>query len=86
MLVVLDAATGAETVRIQIEGPVRQPVLALDDGVVIVSDRGVLTRTGLDGILQWRFETKDDVIAPPSLADGRIVVTTKKGVVHVLKY
>ncbi len=82
---ILDVADGRRITRISVGAPVRQAVLPLADGFVVATERGGIVRFDAGGNVIWRYDIKDDLLAPPSLVGGRVIVVSRKGVAHGLE-
>ncbi|MCG3135239.1 MAG: Outer membrane protein assembly factor BamB [Planctomycetes bacterium] len=85
-ILVFDAATGDVRRRATAGGPVRRPPVGLPDGAgfVVVTEKGSVVRFDAAGDILWRYDAKEDVMAPPAFVRGLVIVVTKKGVVHAL--
>ncbi len=77
-------ASGTIVSRVVAGGPVASGVLALPEGFVAVTVKGIVLRFDPTGALLWRYDAGDAIVAPPRLADGRILVITRRGVAIAL--
>ena len=81
---ILDAATGKQVVRIEAGAKLASGVGSADGRVVVVTTKGDVLAFDNAGKELWKSSVAGEVLAPPALAGGAVVLRTSDGRVLAL--
>lgn len=84
-LAAFDAASGAQKWRVQASrGGLSAGVGAADDTVVVANLRGEVYAFDFAGQAKWKSQVSSEVLAPPLVADGMVLVRSNDMRIHAL--
>ena len=78
-LIYYDYQSGKEVYYEEINSRILSEMIALDDGIVFLTESGRINRYNLGGYSVWQTETKTTTRSSPSLSDGIIIFGNNNG-------